>query len=105
MPLPLARPDANEVVLVAGRDPLDPARWLYTVERAGDGPGHAEVLESGAWDDLGSGVLPHEQAFAEVAVPAQVRAAGLAWNDAEVRYPVTHEGVAVRVSWRLPEEG
>jgi hypothetical protein len=58
MPLPLAKPDANEVVLVAGRDPLDPGWWLYVVERAGDGPGLSEVARLDLARPLIDRVLP-----------------------------------------------
>jgi len=104
MPLPLAKPDADEVVLVAGRDPLDPGWWLYVVERAGDGPGLSEVLDSGGWADL-DGVALHEQVLYAVAKPTPVVLAGLAWDDAEPTYLVGEAGTALRLSWRLPEEG
>lgn len=103
MPLPLARPDANEVVLVAGPDPLDPARWLYVAERAGDGPGCAEVLESGGWADLGDGLSLLEQVPYALRLPVPVVLAGFSWCDANVLSLPTDE--AVRLSWRLPEEG
>lgn len=45
MPLPLSHPDADEVVLVVGRDPTDPSWWLYAVEQAGDGPSLKHTLD------------------------------------------------------------
>lgn len=101
MPLPLSRPDANEVVLVVGRNPLDPDRWLYVAERAGDGPGCAEVLESGDWADLGGDLSLLEQVPYALRLPDLVVLAGLSWCDAEV----ASLGEGVRLSWRLPEEG
>jgi hypothetical protein len=103
MPLPLSRPDANEVVLVVGRDPLDASWWLYTVERAGDGPGNAEVLASGGWSDAGDDVPLFEQVLYAVPKPAPVVLAGLAWRDAERAYLPSDHGTALRLAWRLPD--
>lgn len=105
MPLPLARPDANEVVLVVGPDPLDPARWLYVVEQAGDGSGPDEVLESGGWADLGEGLSLLGQVPYALRLPVPVVLAGLSWCDADGVSLATSKGEGVRLSWRLPEEG
>ena len=102
MPLPLSHPEPDEVVLVVGRDPTDPTWWLYVVERAGDGPGNAEVLESGGWSDHGDNVPLYEQVPYEVAKPAHVTLAGLSWDDAEVGYLVGESGTVLRLSWRIP---
>jgi hypothetical protein len=104
MPLPLARPDANEVVLVVGRDPIDPRWWLYAAERAGDGPGSSEVLDSGGWRDYSDRESFHRQVIEQVPKPVEVAIAGLAWSDAEPTY-IGEGGTTLRLSWRLPEEG
>ena len=101
MPLPLSHPDADEVVLVVGRDPLDPAWRLYAVERAGDGPGHAEVLESGGWSDHGDDVPLFDQVLCEVSKPREVVLAGLSWSDAVPSYLQGEGGTALRLAWRL----
>lgn len=101
MPLPLSHPDADEVVLVVGRDPTDPSWWLYTVEQAGDGPGNAEVLESGGWAYHGDGVPLFDQVLYQLLKPAPVGLAGLSWSDASSSYVPGEGGTALRLAWRL----
>jgi len=103
MPLPLSRPDLNEVVLTAGRDPLDRHGWLYVVERAGDGPGNAEVLSSGCWADQGHEVTLFDQVLTTLEKPTPVVLAGLAWRDAEPTYTLGQNGLSLRLAWRLPD--
>jgi hypothetical protein len=103
MPLPLSRPDADEVVLVVGRDPIDPSWWLYVVERAGDGPGNTETLSSGGWTDAGDDVPLFEQVLCQLPKPAPVALAGLSWSDANPTYVPGEGGTALRLAWRLPD--
>lgn len=103
MPLPLSHPDADEVVLVVGRDPTDPSWWLYAVEQAGDGPGHAEVLESGGWADHGDDVPLLDQVLCQLPKPAPVALAGLSWRDASPSHVQGEGGTALRLAWRLPD--
>jgi hypothetical protein len=101
MPLPLSHPAADEVVLVVGRDPIDPSWWLYVVEQAGDGPGNAVVLESGGWADHGDDVPLFDQVLSQLLKPAPVGLAGLSWSDASSSYVAGEGGTALRLAWRL----